>query len=187
MCRLKHFTAAIEGLTIHFVHEKANASNAIPLLLIHGWPGSFLEFAPIIDQLTEEAQTSTGKPVSFNIVIPSLPGFAFSSPPPVNWTIQDTARVFNTLMTDVLGYDTYAIHGTDWGSTIAYILYDQYNKTIGAAHFAFLPFYPESPDHLAAEDITLSELEKVEEQNAMNWAGTGDGYFVEQTTKVWIH
>ncbi|KAE8165213.1 alpha/beta-hydrolase [Aspergillus tamarii] len=183
MNELKHFTAAIEGLTIHFVHEKANASNAIPLLLIHGWPGSFLEFAPIIDQLTEEAQTSTGKPVSFNIVIPSLPGFAFSSPPPVNWTIQDTARVFNTLMTDILGYDTYAIHGTDWGSTIAYILYDQYNKTIGAAHFAFLPFYPESPDRLAAEDITLSELEKVEEQNAMNWAGTGDGYFVEQTTK----
>lgn len=186
-CRLKHFTAIIEGLTIHFVHEKSTESNAIPLLLIHGWPGSFLEFAPIIDQLAEDAETSTGSPVSFDVIVPSLPGFAFSSPPPVNWTIQDTARVFNTLMTVVLGYNTYAIHGTDWGSAIAYTLYDQYNTTIGAAHFAFLPFYPEHPDQLTAENITLSELEKVEEENAMNWASTGDGYFVEQTTKVRIN
>ncbi|KAJ1711030.1 alpha/beta-hydrolase [Aspergillus flavus] len=183
MNELKHFTAIIEGLTIHFVHEKSTESNAIPLLLIHGWPGSFLEFAPIIDQLAEDAETSTGSPVSFDVIVPSLPGFAFSSPPPVNWTIQDTARVFNTLMTVVLGYNTYAIYGTDWGSAIAYTLYDQYNTKIGAAHFAFLPFYPEHPDQLTAENITLSELEKVEEENAMNWASTGDGYFVEQTTK----
>ncbi|KAF7591418.1 hypothetical protein BBP40_001579 [Aspergillus hancockii] len=179
----KHFTAVIEGLTIHFIHAKSNASNAIPLILLHGWPGSFLEFVPIIDQLTENATTSAGKPVSFDVIVPSLPGYAFSSPPPLNWTIRDTARVFNTLMTDVLRYETYAIHGTDWGSAISYISYDQFNETIGAAHFAFLPFHPQHPDQLAAENITLSELEKVEEQNVMNWATTGDGYFMEQTTK----
>ncbi|KAE8138970.1 hypothetical protein BDV38DRAFT_57323 [Aspergillus pseudotamarii] len=71
-------------------------------------------------------------------------------------------------MIDVLGYDTYAIHGTDWGSTIAYTLYDQYNKTIGAAHFAFLPYYSGYPDKLATENITLSEFETFEAQNARN-------------------
>lgn len=87
-------------------------------------------------------------------------------------------------MVDVLGYNTYAIHGTDWGSAISYNMYDQFNETIGAAHFAFLPFYPQTPDQLAAGNITLSKVELVEEQNAMNWANTGDGYFIEQTTKV---
>ncbi|KAJ5387418.1 alpha/beta-hydrolase [Penicillium cosmopolitanum] len=183
MNQFDHYTTSIEDLRVHFVHEKSAAPNAIPLLLVHGWPGSFLEFAPIIDQLTKEATTFTGKPVSFDVIIPSLPGFTFSSPPPLNWTITDTARIFNTLMVDVLGYNTYAIHGTDWGSAISYNMYDQFNETIGAAHFAFLPFYPQTPDQLAAGNITLSKVELVEEQNAMNWANTGDGYFIEQTTK----
>jgi pimeloyl-ACP methyl ester carboxylesterase len=184
ICRFNHYTASIEGLKVHFVHQKSSAPNAIPLLLIHGWPGSFLEFAPIIDQLTQEVTAATGKSVSFDVIVPSLPGFAFSSPPPFNWTVTDTGRIFNTLMIDVLGYKTYALHGTDWGGGIAYDMYDHFNETVGAAHFAFLPFSPQTPDQLAAENITLSELELAEEQNAMGWTSTGNGYFIEQTTKV---
>lgn len=63
-------------------------------------------------------------------------------------------------------------------------MYDKFNETIGAAHFVFLPFYPQTPGELAAGNLTLSEAEQVEEQNAMNWANTGDGYFTEQTTKA---
>ncbi|CAI7626570.1 unnamed protein product [Penicillium viridicatum] len=183
MNQFNHYTARIEDLSIHFVYEKSAAPDAIPLLMLHGWPGSFLEFAPIIDQLTKEAMTSTGKSVSFDVIIPSLPGFSFSSPPPPNWTNTDTARIFNTLMVDVLGYETYAVHGTDWGSVISYNMYDQFNETVRAAHFPFIPFLPMTPEQLAAGNITLSKAEQVAEQNAMNWASTGNGYFIEQTTK----
>jgi hypothetical protein len=182
--RFNHYKTPIENLSIHFVYEKSPAPNAIPLFLVHGWPGSFLECAPIIGQLTKEATTSTGKNVSFDVIIPSLPGFAFSSPPPPSWAITDTARILNTLMVDVLGYETYAIHGTDWGSAVSYTMYDKFNATLGAAHSVFLPFYPPTPRELTAGNITLSEAEQVEEQNAMNSANTGDGYFIEQSTKV---
>ncbi|KAJ5753576.1 alpha/beta-hydrolase [Penicillium nucicola] len=181
--KFAHYKANIEGLNIHFIHEKSGASDAIPLLLLHGWPGSFLEFIPIINDLTEQAKTISGKKVSFDVIVPSLPGFAFSSAPPTNWTVEDTARVFNTLLTDVLGYDAYAVFGTDWGSGVAYALYDGFNATVRAAHLAFLPFFPPTQEELTAENITLTPLGEFEEANTVEWSNTGTGYFVEQTTK----
>ncbi|KAK5732448.1 hypothetical protein LTR17_010504 [Elasticomyces elasticus] len=175
----------IEGLKIHFIHEKAADPNAIPLILAHGWPGSFLEFAPIIRNLTQQANTSTNKSTSFNVVVPSLPGFAFSSLPPANWTIDDTARVYNTLMTGVLGYKTFAVFGTDWGSGPSYSLYNNFNATTRAAHFAFVPFLPKTVDALKVDDnITLTLAEAFEEAESEAWLTTGQGYFGEQTTDV---
>jgi pimeloyl-ACP methyl ester carboxylesterase len=182
--RFNHYTSVIEGLTIHFIHENSKAQDAIPLVLVHGWPGSFLEFAPIINELTKEATTVTGKKVSFDVVVVSLPGFAFSSVPPVDWTAADTARIFNTLMTKVLHYDTYATFGTDWGAGIAYSMYDQFNSTVRAVSLDFLPFHPYTSDQLAAENITLSPLEEFEQAAAIEWNNSGEGYFIEQTTKV---
>ncbi|KAF2811954.1 alpha/beta-hydrolase [Mytilinidion resinicola] len=178
-----HFTAEVEGLTIHFIHEKSRTPNAIPLILIHGWPGSFLEFLPVIDPLLQNSKTSTDTPITFDIIIPSLPGYAFSSAPPQNWTIDDTARVYNTLMTDVLGYSEYATHGTDWGSFVAYSLYGNFNGSVRASHFCFLPFSPQSPTELAALNVSLSPLEAYEEQEAMTFDSSGIGYTIEQSTE----
>ncbi|KAJ7162091.1 Alpha/Beta hydrolase protein [Mycena filopes] len=180
--KLHHFTANIEGLTVHFVHEKSKDPNAIPLILLHGWPGWFSEFLPIIKPLTQTANIN-GTSVSYNVVVPSLPGFLFSSPPPTNWTTDDTARIFNTLMTDVLGYKTYALYGTDWGSVVGYSLYSSFNTTVRAAHFVFLPFLPPSAEDIAANNITLSDVQEVAEQQAIIWATSGHGYFTEQSTK----
>lgn len=138
--RRKHYIANIEGLKIHFIHEKSNAPNAIPIILLHGWPGSFLEMEPLIDLLTVRNTVSNN--TAFNVIIPSLPGYGFSSPAPDGWTIKDTARLFDHLMHNVLGYKKYAVHGTDWGSGIAYNMYNGYNTTVRAAHLNFLPFYP---------------------------------------------
>jgi pimeloyl-ACP methyl ester carboxylesterase len=182
--RFHHFKVDIENLTVHFIHEKSTAPNAIPLILHHGWPGSFLEFVPLVKSLTQESVTSDGKAVAFDVIVPSLPGFAISSPPPENWTVDDTARVFNTLMTDVLGYSKYATHGTDWGCGVSYSLYDNFNASVRAAHFAFLPFFPLQPDALAAQNISLSALEQSEEENYISWSTVGNGYFSEQSTKV---
>ncbi|KAF2092405.1 alpha/beta-hydrolase [Rhizodiscina lignyota] len=183
MNRYEQYTVEIEGLTIHFVHEKSKDPHAIPIILQHGWPGSFLEMVPIIDPLKSQAKTSTGKPISFNVVVPSLPGHAFSSAPPANWTVEDTARVFNTLMTKVLGYGTYAVHGTDWGSATAYSMYDQFNQSARAAHLNFLPYFPLLPEALVAQNISLSPEEEFEEQRLVDWETNGNAYLVEQTTK----
>jgi pimeloyl-ACP methyl ester carboxylesterase len=181
---LNQSTVIIEGLTVHFIHERSSNPDSIPLILNHGWPGSFLEFVPIIQELTKNGTTSKGKLVSFHVVIPSLPGFAFSSPPPENWTAEgDTARIFNSLMVEVLGYETYAAFGTDWGSAPAYGMYKTFNTSCRAGHFAFLPFLPPSFDQLAAMNITLNSLELIEESITVAWSNTGSSYFTEQTTK----
>ncbi|KAJ6508085.1 Alpha/Beta hydrolase protein [Mycena vulgaris] len=181
--QFSQYTAVIEGQTVHFVHEKSEEPDAIPVILIHGWPGAFYEFAPVIKPLTQSWTSSTGKKVSYNVVVPSLPGFLFSSAPPANSTIDDTARIFNKLMIEVLGYATYAVHGTDWGSAIAYSLYSSFNTTVRATHLAFLPFSPPSAQEIADNNITLSDVQKVTEQRTIAWTTTQFGYFVEQTNK----
>ncbi|KAJ6550205.1 Alpha/Beta hydrolase protein [Mycena capillaripes] len=181
--QFKHYTAAIEGHTVHFIHEKSEDPDAIPLILLHGWPGSFHEFTPVIKPLTQPWATITGKNVSYHVVVPSLPGFTFSSPPPENWTIDDTARIFHTLMTEVLGYSIFAVHGTDWGSVVGYSLYSSYTTATRVAHFTFIPFFPPSADEIAANNITLSEDQTVTEQRSTEWFSTGIGYFLEQENK----
>ncbi|KAF7351957.1 Alpha/beta-hydrolase [Mycena venus] len=171
-------------ITVHFVHEKSAEPDAIPVILLHGWPGSFHEFVPVIKPLTESAVTSTGKKVAFNVVVPSLPGFVFSSAPPTtNWNNDDTARIFNTLMTEVLGYSTYAVHGTDWGSGVGYSMYASFNKTVRVTHLDFLAFLPPSAEEIAENNITLSDVQKVTEQRFTFYDSIGNSYFTEQTTK----
>lgn len=179
-----HYTTVIEGLQIHFVHHKSEDPDAIPIILNHGWPGSFQEFLPMIEPLTQPASSSSGKPVSFNVVIPSLPGFAFSGSPPGNWTMDDTTRVFNTLMTEVLGYSTYAAHGTSNGAILTFNMYDQYNSSTRAAHFPLLPFYPTTTEELQRREIELSPLEQAIHERSNEWSNHGTGYFLMHIYKV---
>ncbi|KAM0449852.1 hypothetical protein ACHAO4_007154 [Trichoderma viride] len=174
-----HFTTKIGDQTVHFIHEKSKHANAIPLILLHGWPGSFLEMVHLLDQLMLSNSSQ-----AFNIVVPSLPGFGFSSPAPNDWSTSDTATLFNTLMTQVLGYKSYAVHGTDWGSVVGFDMYDQFNTTVKVVHFNFLPFFPLTPEELAAQGITLTAAEAVQEQRAMDFDNSGIGYYMEQSTTV---
>jgi pimeloyl-ACP methyl ester carboxylesterase len=140
---------------------------------------------PLIDLLTlNEPAATRSERTSFNGVVPSLPGFGLSSLAPDNWTTSDTARIFDTLISEVLGYQIYAAHGTDWGSAVAYGLYDQFNTTVRAAHLNFLPFYPPNWQQLAALNITLARDEVDEERRSVDWQVAGDGYFIEQATKA---
>ncbi|KAJ6520449.1 Alpha/Beta hydrolase protein [Mycena sanguinolenta] len=171
------FTTTIGDQTVYFIHEKSQEKDAVPLLLVHGWPGSIQEFLPVIKPLTESwTDPTTGKNVSFNVVVPSIPGFLFSSLPPQNWTNVETAGLFNTLMTDVLGYSKYALHGTDWGGVVAYDMYESFNTSVRAANFAGLPFLPPSPQDIADNNITLSALENMTLQRSENWLTEDQGY-----------
>ncbi|KAI0456781.1 Alpha/Beta hydrolase protein [Xylaria acuta] len=183
--KLHHFTVNIEGIDVHFVHEVSGSPDAIPIILLHGWPGTFLEMAPLIDLLAPKSQPK-GKTANatFDVVIPSLPGFGFSSSPPTKvWTTHDSARVFNKLMTEALGYQRYAVHGTDWGSDVGFSMYDQFNTTARALHLNFLPFAPPTPADVAARNITLSPGEVVSQQRDVDWETGGLAYFMEQQTK----
>jgi pimeloyl-ACP methyl ester carboxylesterase len=112
------FLTKLDGLDIHFMQIRSKHTNALPLILVHGWPGSFVEFSKVIGPLTEPEKHG-GKPEdAFHVVIPSLPGFGFSSKPTEpGWNSQRMAEVFAKLMAR-LGYTRYGAQGGDWGGGI---------------------------------------------------------------------
>lgn len=113
-----HFMTEIEGQPIHFVHVRSAVPNALPLVLSHGWPGSFVEYLGLIGPLTDPKAHGLDESVAFDVVIPSLPGFGFSSPlASTGWDSAKTAAAWDILM-KALGYERYGAHGGDAGALV---------------------------------------------------------------------
>ena len=135
---LKMFTLPIphrhdgetEDVTLHFVHHRSPRDGAIPLLFLHGWPGSFLEVRPLIKFLTHPEDP---KQQAFHVVAPSLPGYGFSSYPSKPCGPADMAEMVYTLM-QRLGYPQFIIQGGDWGSMIARIVPIRHPEACRAIH-----------------------------------------------------
>jgi len=132
--RYPQFTARVEDFDLHFVHVVGEAGGKRPLLITHGWPGSHYEFWDVIDGLAFPSRHGGQAEDAFDLVIPSLPGFGFSSKPkrPVGQRV--TARLFNTLMTEVLGYETYLAQGGDWGGRVTAFLGLDHGAQVKAIH-----------------------------------------------------
>jgi epoxide hydrolase len=114
--RFDQFTTEIDGQQIYFIHQRSPRPDAVPLLLIHGWPGSIVEFLALIEPLTHPKDSHSP---AFHVIVPSLPGFGFSGPTTTQgWGPQRMAKALVVLM-DRLGYSKYGIQGGDWGSLIA--------------------------------------------------------------------
>ncbi|CEP09729.1 hypothetical protein [Parasitella parasitica] len=114
----QHYQSKVNGLNIHFVHETSQVENAIPLLMLHGWPSTFYEFHKLIKPLRDGENSSQ----AFHVVVPSLPGYGFSeAPKEEGWGSPKMAETFHKLMTE-LGYRKYMVFGTDWGASIATFL-----------------------------------------------------------------
>src|SRR6202020_995140 len=114
-----HYKTTIDGIPIHFIQEPGKGPKPIPLIMSHGWPWTFWDLHKVIGPLTDPASFGGDAADAFDIVVPSLPGHAFSAPltkPGVNWW--ETADLWAKLMTEVLGYDRFAAEGGDWGSLI---------------------------------------------------------------------
>jgi len=130
----KNFKAKVNNLNIHFIYEKSKNKNAIPLLISHGWPGSIIEFLRIIKPLTCPEEFGIDKNFSFDIVVPSIPGFVFSDAPSIPFGPRKIASLYNILMTKVLGYKSYLSQGGDWGGAISSWLGYDYENTCKGIH-----------------------------------------------------
>ena len=116
--QFEQFTTTIDGLTVHFVHHRSKNPNALPLLVTHGWPGSFVEFAKIIGPLTDPAAHGGTAADAFHVVMPSIPGFAFSQAPKEAGYDPARIAVLEAKLMARLGYTRYGVQGGDWGSII---------------------------------------------------------------------
>jgi epoxide hydrolase len=115
--RIPQFRGEIDAVEIHFFHLRAQGSRRAPLLLLHGWPGSSIEFEAMLAPLTDPGRESAAP--AFDVVVPSLPGFGFSGKPlEAGWSADRIASVLHTLMTSVLGYPRFGVQGGDWGTII---------------------------------------------------------------------
>jgi pimeloyl-ACP methyl ester carboxylesterase len=174
---LKHFIADIQDesytLNIHFTHTRSRRPDAIPLILVHGWPGTFHEFHRVVDSFANPEDPSAP---AFHVVVPSLPGFCYSSRPPRRgWTLQDTARVFNKLMTE-LGYSSYVAQAGDWGSFVVREMGARFSEC-KAVHFNFCPVEIDE----SQTDLTPREQQIKDRQR--DWLDNHLGYAVVMRTR----
>jgi epoxide hydrolase len=161
--RFDQFTTEIDGQQIYFIHQRSPRPDAIPLLLIHGWPGSIVEFLALIEPLTNPTDSHTP---AFDVIIPSLPGFGFSGPTTTRgWGPQRMAKALVVLM-DRLGYSRYGIQGGDWGSLIARDMAYQAPAHVIGLHLNLLTADPPNADAVAqmsdAERKRLSYFDQPE-------------------------
>ena len=136
--KFSNYLTKVDGINIHFIKEKGSGSNPMPLLILHGWPGSIIEFLNIIEKLAHPERYGGKKEDSFDVIAPSLPGFGFSGSPKKPIGPRKMAKIMNKLMTKNLGYKKYLSQGGDWGSTISNWLGYDNSKFCKAIHINFL-------------------------------------------------
>ena len=179
-----NFMTEIDGQPIHFIHVRSKEPNAMPLVLLHGWPGGVIEFLDLIGPLTDPVAHGGKAEDAFHVVVPSGPGYGFSGPlRETGWTTARAARGVAKLMA-ALGYERYGAQGGDWGAFIAPELgRSDAEHLIGvhvnAASFGFIPFGELSEEDQAA----LTDAEKVRYARLRNWEDNLSGYFKIQATR----
>jgi pimeloyl-ACP methyl ester carboxylesterase len=120
--KLPQFVTNIDGLDIHFIHVRSKNPNALPIIITHGWPGSIIEQLKIIGPLTDPVAYGGKAEDSFDVVIPSLPGYGYSGKPTKpGWNPVSIAKAWATLM-QRLGYTKYVAQGGDWGNAVSEVM-----------------------------------------------------------------
>ena len=173
--KFSNFTTVVDGIEMHFIHEKGSGSNPTPLLLMHGWPGSVVEFLHIIEKLAHPEKFGGKVEDAFDVIAPSLPGFGFSGRPPKPIGPRKMAAILNKLMIENLEYRSYLAQGGDWGATIAnWIGYD-HSKFCKAIHINCLT--------MRHPDGTQSKEEQEWQDRFDKDQIMQDGYRTQQATK----
>jgi pimeloyl-ACP methyl ester carboxylesterase len=137
--RYPQYLANVDGYQIQFYYVKGEGANPLPMVLTHGWPGSTFEFFNVIDPLTHPSKYGGKAEDAFTLIIPALPGFGFSSLPPSPVNSNTTARLWNKLITEVIGYKQYVAQGGDWGAGATVRLGYLFPDHVKAIHLNFFP------------------------------------------------
>jgi microsomal epoxide hydrolase len=173
------FTVELDEIGLHFIHQPGTGPDPLPLLLVHGWPGSVWEFHELIPRLTDPARFGGDPADAFTVVAPSLPGYTLSfAPGQKRHEIVGMADVFAALMTDVLGYPRFAAQGGDWGGYVVARLAAAHSEKLLGIHLNFLPLRQDIPfpDELTDEHRTYQE-------ELRYWQSEETGYHAIQGTK----
>ncbi len=176
-----HFKADVDGLGIHFIHEKGKGPNPMPLVITHGWPGTFFEMYKVIPMLSDPASHGGDPADSFDVVAPSMPGYGFSDASDKRGLdINAIADIWAELMSDVLGYDQFAVQGGDWGARVTGRLGQSHGDKVIGIHTTSTT----SPTpYLGPGTPELSEAEKGMLQQRERWLADEGGYSHIQSTK----
>jgi epoxide hydrolase len=179
--RINHRTqvmAALEDVDIHVLHVRSRHPDALPIVITHGWPGSFLEFERLIDPLVDPTSHGGSAEDAFHVVCPSLPGYGFSGKPRApGWGIDRIADAWVRIMTG-LGYRRFGAQGGDWGTSISTRIAQRWPDNVVGIHLT-PPLA--APDPSTFHDLSAAESDAIESmRHGAEWE---DGYSLEQATK----
>ena len=176
-----HYCAQVDGLGIHFMHEKGKGPSPLPLVVTHGWPGTFFEMYKIVPLLTDPGKHGGDPADSFDVVVPSMPGYGFSDHPNLRGMhVLKVSDLWVKLMTEGLGYNRFGAHGGDWGASVtAYLGYAYPQNLIGIHLTSMTRPLP----YLGPGSKELSEAETDMLQKREEWSQAEGGYSHIQGTK----
>lgn len=178
-----HFRASVDGLGIHFVHRKGEGPEPLPLIITHGWPGTFFEALKLVPMLADPASHGGDSKESFDVVVPSLPGYGFSDRPNERgMNLAGIAGLWAKLMTEGLGYARFGAQGGDWGAGVtARLGLDRPDSVVGihltgVSAALFRPYLGPG-----ATELSQREKEYLEERDS--WQQDEGAYYHIQSTK----
>lgn len=173
------FKVPLHGIDLHYLHVPGKGPAPLPLLLMHGWPGSVFEFLDIIPRLTDPAAHGGDPADAFTVVAPSLPGYGLSfTPGQPRFGISAIADCLADLMTDVLGYSRFAAQGGDWGAFTASALGVQHPDKLIGIHLNMLALRPDVPP-----PANPTEEERRYHEEVRHWQREEVGYIWIQGTR----
>lgn len=171
------FRTQIDGLGIHFLHVRSRHSNAIPVVLTHGWPGSVVEFLDVIKPLTDPTAFGGSAADAFHVIVPSMPGFGFSDKPTTTgWNVERIAKAWAQLMTR-LGYRRWLAQGGDFGGSVTHELAKLGPAGLAGIHLNFFPVFqpPVGDPPTPEEQEAVAKLQR--------FFNDGAGFVYQQSTR----
>jgi pimeloyl-ACP methyl ester carboxylesterase len=166
------YAVEVDGVELHFWWVRGKGPSPVPLLLLHGWPGSIVEFQHLIEPLTDPAASGGDQADSFDVVIASLPGYGFGGKPQERgWGPTRCAEAFNTLMTERLGYDRFGTQGGDWGALITSKLGSAHPESVLGVHLNFA---------LGGDQVDLEAAERSGDEAARRAAAVRKAFAAEE-------
>lgn len=174
-----HFRAYLNGLGIHFIHGHGRGPNPLPLVITHGWPSTFYQMHKLIPLLTDPARHGAEPADSFDVVVPSLPGYGFSDrPTKPGMNKAHIARLWSRLMTEALGYSRFGAQGGDIGTGVTTQLGLLFPQQVAGIHLTD-PAWP----YLGTGERALSTAERAYVEDEARWRRDEGAYSDQQATK----